>query len=75
MGHQHGGHAHLFVQAAQPLSQVVADLGVERAERFVEQQHLRIDRQCPGQRHTLALTTGKLCRVTLLETGEPDDLE
>ena len=62
----------LVVEAAQPGAQVLADLGVERAEGLVEQQHLRLDRQRPGQRHPLALAAGELVGVAL---GQPVELD
>ena len=37
--HQQAGHVDLVVQPAQPAAQALPHLGVERAERFVEQQH------------------------------------
>ena len=58
--HQHGGHADLLVQAAQPPAQLLADLGVEGAEGLVEQQHPRLDRQRSRQRHSLALAARQL---------------
>ena len=75
VGHQHGGHVHLVVQAAQPRPQIFADLGVERTERFVQEQHLRVHRESAGERHALALPAGELTGVTGLEAGEADDLE
>ena len=39
VGDQDGGDVDLVVQAPQPRAQLGADLGVERAERLVEQQH------------------------------------
>ena len=60
VGHEHRGHVHLVVQAAQPVAQLLADLGVEGAERLVEQQHRGLDRQRPGQRHALPLAAGEL---------------
>ena len=60
VGDQHGGDVHLVVQPAQPRPQVLTDLGVQRAERLVEQQHLR-DRPpargpapCAGAAHRTA---------------------
>jgi hypothetical protein len=53
---------HVVVQAAQPAAQLLAHLGVERAEGLVEQQDLRLDGQRPGQRDALALAAGKLRR-------------
>ena len=55
-----GGHVHLVVQPAQPVPQLLAHLGVERAERLVQQQHPRLGRQRPGQRHPLPLAAGQL---------------
>ena len=40
--------------------QLDADLGVERAERLVEQQHLGLVGQRPGQRHPLLLAAREL---------------
>ena len=40
----------------QPLAQLGAYLGVERAERLVEQQHPRLHGEGAGERHALALT-------------------
>ena len=39
--HQHGGDAELALHRADGAAQLLADLRVERAERLVEQQHLR----------------------------------
>ncbi len=75
VGDQQGRHVDLLVQAAQPLAQLGADLGVQRAERLVEQQHLRLDRQRSGERHALALSAAELGRVALGEAAEADDLE
>ena len=65
----------LVVQAAQPDPQILANLGVQRAERLVEQQHLRIDRERARQRHPLPLAAGELLGVTVLEAGQPDHLQ
>lgn len=71
VGDQHRGHVHLVVQPAQPGAQVLAHLGVQRAERLVEQQHLRVDGQRPRQRHPLPLPTGQLVGVAALKTAQP----
>ena len=63
VGDEDGGHVHLVVQPAQPVAQLLADLGVERAERLVEQQHRRLDRERAGQRHPLPLAAGELRRA------------
>ena len=43
------------MQLAQPAAQLAPYRRVERAERLVEQQHLRLDRQGAGERDALAL--------------------
>ena len=48
VGDEDRRHVHLLVEAAQPGAQVLADLGVERAEGLVEQQHLRLRPPAPG---------------------------
>jgi hypothetical protein len=60
---------------AQPVAQLLADLGVERAERLVEEQHGRLDRQRPGQRHPLALAAGELVGHPVRELREVHELE
>ena len=65
----------LVVQAAQPLAQLGAHLGVERAERLVEQQHARLDRERARQRHPLALAARELVGVALGVAAEADDAE
>ena len=68
---QHGRHVDVVVQAAQPGAELLADAGVERAERLVQQQHLGLDGQSARQGHPLALPAGELRRVPL---GEPVQL-
>ena len=68
-------HVDLVVEAAQPRAQLLADAGVERAERLVEQQHLRLDGQRAGERHPLALAAGELARVALAEVAEADEVQ
>ena len=71
MRDEDAGDVQLVVQPAQPAAQLLAHLGVERAERLVQQQHLRLDRQRAGQRDALALAAGELVRIAV---GEPVEL-
>ena len=71
MRDEHAGHVQFIVQAAQPAAQLLAYLGVERAERLVQQQHARLHRQRAGQRDTLALAAGKLGGIAV---GQPVEL-
>ena len=55
--------------------QLRADLGVERGQRLVQQQHLGLDGQGPGQRDPLLLPAGDLVRVAVRLLGQPDQLQ
>ena len=46
---KHRRHMNLVVEVAQPAPQLLAHLGIERAERLVEQQHARFDGECARQ--------------------------
>ena len=66
VGDEDGGVAGRVVELAQPAAQLLAHLGVERAERLVEQQHPRLDRERAGQRDALALAAGELAGIAVL---------
>ncbi len=66
---------HLVVQPQQPLAQLLAHARVERAERLVEQQHLRLGRERARERHALPLAAGELRRIALAEPVELHELE
>ena len=53
------------MQRAQPAAQFLAHLGVQRAERLVQQQHVRLDGQRARQRHPLPLPARKLRRIAI----------
>ena len=68
----------LPVVAPQRLELVVEDVArhrVERPERFVHQQHLRVLRERAGQRAALAHAARELVRALLREVGEVHHLE
>ncbi len=54
---------------------VVAGAGIERRSGLVEQQHLRLPRQRPGQRHALLLSARKLGGAQLGLLRQPDRLQ
>ena len=68
-------HVHLVVEAEQPLAQLLAHAGVERAERLVEQEHLRLGSERTRERHALPLAAGELRRIAAAEPGELHELE
>ena len=72
--HEDAGEVNLVVQPAQPAAQLLPDLGVERAERLVEQQHLRLDGQRARQRDALPLAARELRRIPVAEVVELHEL-
>ena len=75
VGHEHGGDVHLVVQATEPVAQLLADLGIECTEGFVQQQHVGLDRERSGQGHALPLPAGELRRQSIGELVEVHQLE
>ena len=75
VGDEDGGVAGPVVDLAQPAAELAPDLGVERAERLVEEEHARLDGERAGERHALPLAAGELRRVALLEAGELHEIE
>ena len=75
VGDEDAGDVNLVVQPAQPLAQLLAHLRVERAERLVEQQHLRRGGQRAGQGDALALAAGELRRHLVAEALELDQAQ
>ena len=71
------GDAELALDLANGPAQFLADLGVERAEGLVQQQHLRPVRKRARHGHALLLPAGELRRqaiVHALERHEPQQL-
>ena len=54
---------------------LLAELGIERRERLVEQQHRRLRHQRAGDRHALLLPAGELVRIAPAEAGEAHVLQ
>ena len=57
MRHHHTGHADRFNDVDQLKLGLLAQLLVQRAQRFIQQQQLRLFRQASGQSHALLLST------------------
>src|SRR5262249_37711234 len=53
----------------------LAHLGIERAERLIEQEHDRFDGKGPRQRHALALAARELGRIALDQALDLHELE
>ena len=67
--------AHLALHPLQLELHLLAELEVQRAERLVQQQHVRFVHDGPGQRDALALAAGQLGRLAAAEPGQPDHLQ
>ena len=65
-----GGDLELLQEGAQLLARLLPQLGVEVAERLVEEDDARLGHQRPGQRHPLLLPAGELGRRAPLESRE-----
>ena len=75
VGDVHEGDAHLAVQRGQLALERLAQLGVERAERFVEQQHPRLQDERAGEGDPLLLAARQLVGPALRQGGELHELE
>ena len=67
VGDDQEGESELHLQVHQLELGFIAELLVERPERLVEKQHLRLLGERAGKRHALALAAGKLVRLALGE--------
>ena len=59
-------------EPADDVEHLADELGVERRRRLVEEQHLRRERERPGDRDALLLAARELPRVVVGLVGEPD---
>src|SRR4051812_40519854 len=67
--------AKLVVDLAQGDAKLAPDLGVERAERLVEQQDARVAGKRTGERDALPLSARQLIWIALAEAGQLDEAE
>ena len=51
------------------------DLGIQRGERFIQQQYLRLNGQSPRQRNPLLLSAGKLVGIAVAEILHVDQVQ
>ena len=65
----------IVVELAQPLAQLGAYACIERAERLVEQEHLRLGRERAREPHPLALPAGELRGIAVAEALELHEVE
>ena len=75
VGDMHGGDAEPAQQLGELVAQRFLQLGVERGERFVEQQHARPHRDRTGEGDALPLPARKLGRTLGLEAVETHQID
>ena len=75
VGHIDGGDRKLREKAPQLLARLLAELGVQVGEGLVEEDHLRLGDQGPGQGDALLLAAAELRRRPVLEPVELDEME
>ena len=75
VGDEDAGHMDLVVKPSQPAAQFGPHLGVQGAERLIEEEHLRLHGQGPGQGDPLPLAAGELGRVAVRQSFELHQLE
>ncbi len=65
MGHVNRRNTQTTLQGADFMTNRQADARIQIRERFIEQQNIRFNSQCPAQCNTLALTAGKCGRLAI----------
>jgi hypothetical protein len=75
MRHVQEGDADLRLDPLQLELHLLAELEVERAKWLVQQQHLRLVDERPGQGHSLLLAARELGRPPAFEAGKIDQLQ
>ena len=70
-----GGHVDDVMELAQPVAKLGADPGVEGSEGLVEEQYLRLGRECASEPHPLALAARELRRIAVAEALQLDEVQ
>src|SRR6266850_1055765 len=73
--HVHHRDADLAVDALELDLHLLAQLLVQRAERLVQQEHVRVEDEAPRERDALLLAAGELARMPVGEPAQPDQVE
>lgn len=63
MGHIDGRDAERLLDPPDALAERHADSRVKGRQGLVQEEHPRLDRQRPGESHSLLLATGQLVRI------------
>ena len=75
MGDEEGGDVEIVVEGDEPLPQLLANLGIDGSEGFVEEDDARFGGERAGDGHALALSARELMGITLLQVLQPEQAE
>ena len=75
MGHEDEGDAEAPLQELQLVLNLLAQIGVERAERLVEQQNVRLDHERASERDALLLPAGQPVGAHVADFCQPERIE
>ena len=75
VGYEDAGDLDPAMEGPQPAAKFLANLGIQRSERLVQQQHAGLDGERAGQGDTLALSAGKLGRIVARPADELNQFE
>src|SRR3954463_16009054 len=75
VGDEDRGLARALVDIAQPPSKIFSHFRVQSAEGLVQEQHPRLNRERPRQRHALALSARELGWEALLQPRKLDEVK
>ena len=70
VGHEHKGNAGGLLDLLQLLLHILAQLQIQGGQRLVQQQHLGLAHQSPGDGYPLLLPAGKAGDAAVLKAGE-----
>ena len=70
VGDEHGGYSQLGLDAPDQVAHFVPQVGVQVAERLVQQKHVGLDDEGPGQGDALLLAARQLARFAALKAGQ-----
>ncbi len=70
VSHKKKGNADATLQLLELDAHLLAEFGIERGQRLVEEQHFGLEHKRAGQCHALAFATGELRRVARFLAGQ-----
>ncbi len=75
MGHEHGRDTEFALNALEFDPHLLAQIGIERGQRLIQQQHIRTDHDGTRQRDALLLATRQLIRKAVARIGQLDEFQ